>query len=1052
MSGSREAGAAKTARTLVDVLAHWATTKPDAIAYTYLVDGEREERSLTFAETDRAARAVATTLRERLGDTAERPTALLLYAPGLEFIPAFLGCLYAGVVAVPVNPPRSGKHLERLAAVSRDSGARIALTSESNLPAITAFFRDSGELSGVPVLATDRLDTGGDPAPLPDEDTTAFIQYTSGSTGTPRGVIVSHANLMANLAGVKRVYGGVPVPILVSWLPIFHDMGLIGCTLTTLFRGDREVFMSPLSFLERPVRWLEAITRYRAAETEAPNFAYELAVRKVREKDRAALDLSSLQIAWCGAEPIRADTMRRFEAAFSGCGYRPSIFVSCYGLAEGTLLVSSSMPGRPPTILPVDPDALEQKVVRAPRGDNRREIVSCGTSHDDTRIAIVDPDSHRELAEDHVGEIWLRGPSVARGYWRRPAETAEIFGARLTSGTGDDGPFLRTGDIGFWHRGELYVTGRSKDVIIVRGRNLYPQDIETTVERVVPFARANAVAAFAEERSGTESVVVAIETPNGIATDQLAALHLAVEGALTAEFEAPVSAVVFVKAVPRTTSGKVRRSDCRTRYVAGDLEIVFPLPSVRPVIEEALRAWMLEERGRTLGAIDPDVPIPELGIDSLGVASIAADLCDRLGRNISADALYQHQTVRRLAEYLDRVVTTARPDPWHRYHELNQRAEAWKESGDYYFGQEITAQSAARVVIDGKDMLVMGSYSYLGLLKHEALRAASVQAIEEFGTGHHGVRLLAGTSVLHRKLERALAEVHEAEDAIVFTSGFVTNVATISSLVGPGDVVISDEWNHASLVDGCRSSGAEMLTYRHQDMNHLDRLLTQAGSRHTLVVVDGVFSMEGDIVDLPAVVERCRKHGALLMVDEAHSFGVLGRRGRGVLEHFGLPGDAIDVKMGTLSKALGSSGGYIAGSDTLVRYLRHHARGYVFSGALPNAEIAAALAALKVLEDEPERLVRLWHNRERFMKGITALGFRTFGSETPIVPIATRSERETLAMVRFCRDHGLFVVPIFYPAVPRDAPRLRTCVMASHTDEDIDFAIDVLGRAAAHVR
>lgn len=300
--------------------------------------------------------------------------------------------------------------------------------------------------------------------------------------------------------------------------------------------------------------------------------------------------------------------------------------------------------------------------------------------------------------------------------------------------------------------------------------------------------------------------------------------------------------------------------------------------------------------------------------------------------------------------------------------------------------------------------------------------------------------------MLHRRLERRLAKLFQADDSIVYSSGFVTNFATVAALVGPGDVVIGDEWNHVSIVDGCRFSGAEFLTYRHNDMKALAQCLEQARGRHTLVVVDGVFSMDGDVVDLPGVCALCREHGALLMVDEAHSFGVLGKHGLGVLEHFGMPADSIDVKMGTLSKALSSSGGFVAGNATLIQYLRHHARGFMFSGSLPNVEIAAAEAALDVLAAEPERLARLWRMRERFAGGVQALGFDTMGSTTPIVPIATHTEEKTFRLVRFCRDHGLYVVPVFYPAVPKNAPRLRTCVMASHTEEDVDFALDVLGR------
>jgi glycine C-acetyltransferase len=378
---------------------------------------------------------------------------------------------------------------------------------------------------------------------------------------------------------------------------------------------------------------------------------------------------------------------------------------------------------------------------------------------------------------------------------------------------------------------------------------------------------------------------------------------------------------------------------------------------------------------------------------------------------------------------------------------MNRRVRSLKEEGLYFFEPEISAHDGAWVVADGKRMLMLGSYEYLGLLGHPHLKQTAISTIEQFGTGHHGVRLLAGTTTIHRQLEAKLAKFMRSEDAIVFSSGYVTNLATISALVGRGDVVIGDQWNHASIVDGCRMSGAEFLEFQHNDMDALATCLDQAEGRRTLVVVDSVFSMDGDIIHLPATVKLCKQHGALLMVDEAHSIGVLGETGRGIQEHFGLDPQDIDVKMGTLSKTLAGCGGFVAGRDEIITYLRHHARGYIFSGALPAGQASVAIAALEVLEQEPELVARLRNNVRRYLTGLKQLGFDTAKSVTPIVPVMTRNDELTLEMTKLCRADGLLVIPVCYPAVPADAPRLRTCVSAIHSSQDIDFALEVLARA-----
>jgi glycine C-acetyltransferase len=304
---------------------------------------------------------------------------------------------------------------------------------------------------------------------------------------------------------------------------------------------------------------------------------------------------------------------------------------------------------------------------------------------------------------------------------------------------------------------------------------------------------------------------------------------------------------------------------------------------------------------------------------------------------------------------------------------------------------------------------------------------------------------------VHKTLEARLARFMNAEDAIVFSSGYVTNLATVSTLVGRGDCIVGDQWNHASIVDGCRLSGADLIEFRHNDIDSLVECLERTDGRRTLVIVDAVFSMDGDIVDLPAVVEQCRKYQAILMVDEAHSLGVLGATGRGIQEHFGLGPYDIDVKMGTLSKTFAGSGGFVAGREEIITFLRHHARGYIFSGALPAGQASVAIAALEVLDREPQLLESLWNNVKRYQSGLVSLGFDTGHTVTPIVPIMTRNAETTLEMTRRCREEGLLVVPVCYPAVPADAPRLRTCVSAVQTSDEIDFALSVLAKVGREV-
>jgi acyl-CoA synthetase (AMP-forming)/AMP-acid ligase II len=562
--------------TLVDLLRYRATHQPDKVAYTFLVDGETEEVNLTYKQLDEQARAIGSSLQS-MGVRGER--ALLLYPQGLEFVSGFFGCLYAGVIGVPAYPPRQNHSLLRLQAIVSDAQAKVVLTTSTVLSNAAQQIAQSPDLQALQWITTDEIDVNlaqrwHDPIVTPD--TLAFLQYTSGSTGTPKGVMVSHENVMYNQQQIKQAMQHTEKTIFVGWLPLFHDMGLIGNMLQPLYLGIPCILMSPVAFLQRPLRWLEAISRYQATTSGGPNFAYDLCARKITSEQKESLNLSSWNVAFNGAEPVRADTMKRFAEAFASCGFRPNAFYPCYGMAETTLIVSGGLTADVPILTTVQADALEEnRVVAAFGEDGAQTLVSSGQTILDQKIVIANPETLRSCQPDEVGEIWVSGANVAKGYWDRTIATQETFQAYLTD-TGE-GPFLRTGDLGFIQNGELFVTGRLKDLIIIGGRNHYPQDIELTVEQSHPALKPGSGAAFAIEVDGQERLAIAQEVERQyIRKLNVDEIVKSICQAVSQNHELQVYAVLLLKttSIPKTSSGKIQRHACRRGFLANSLDTV----------------------------------------------------------------------------------------------------------------------------------------------------------------------------------------------------------------------------------------------------------------------------------------------------------------------------------------------------------------------------------------------------------------------------------------------------------------------------------------------
>jgi acyl transferase domain-containing protein/acyl-CoA synthetase (AMP-forming)/AMP-acid ligase II/aryl carrier-like protein len=674
-------------RTFVEVVRYRAEHQPQRIAFEFITNSTRNEfETCTYVELDRRARGLAGKLQQ-LGLPGER--ALLVYAQGLDYIAAFFGCLYAGVIAVPVYPPRANQSLERVVGIAKDSQAAVALTTERI--GRNGVHVSAGPMSDVKWICSDLPESYAPEAwrdSQVDPQSVAFLQYTSGSTSNPKGVIITHANLMHNSAWTQRCFETSSESRYVGWLPPYHDMGLIGGMLQPVYAGFPATLLPPAAFLQRPLRWLELVSSRKATISGGPNSAFDLCVRNVQPERRDALDLSAWKVAFCGSEPIRAETLDRFAACFAPCGFRREAFYPCYGLAEATLFASGGVQGARPRIVSFDRAALLKGGVLERPGSAGEVLVGSGAVlPNETRV--VDPATCRPCAPGIVGEIWLSGPSIAQGYWNRPRETAETFQARLDGEPAE--AFLRTGDMGFLHDGELFVAGRLKEVIIVRGRKYFPPDIEATVAQCHDALRYGTSAAFSVEESGEERLVIVHELARTARKADHLALMQAIRSAIADLNGIEVAAVVLTESlgIPKTSSGKIQRLSCRAAYLSGKLAVAAQWRAAAPgqvatrgspaapasregsrASRNQIRSWLIAHLSRVTG-LDPreihtSRPFQSFGLDSVKSVALSGELEQWLGRELAPTLVWEYPTIDALAEGLAGPETpAARVTPRH---------------------------------------------------------------------------------------------------------------------------------------------------------------------------------------------------------------------------------------------------------------------------------------------------------------------------------------------------------------------------------------------------
>jgi len=1088
---------------IVERLRHWAEERSDAVAFTVLLDGEETATHLTYGDLDRRGRAIAaklTSLRLR----GER--AVLSFPPGLDFICAFVGCLYGGVVPVPAYPPRRNRNIKRIRTILDDAEAKVALSNSAVISRVQRMLGHDPFLGQLPWLAIDEIASDlADEWEMPSisDESLAFLQYTSGSTSDPRGVMVTHANMKHNSRLIAEAFELSPSTRTLNWLPTHHDMGLFGGVIVPLFVGCSSMHMSPMAVLQKPARWLNAITRYGITVSGGPDFVYALCNESITPEQCERLDLRTWEVAFNGAEPVRSKTLNDFTEKFGAYGFRGEAHYPCYGMAENSLIIAGGSKSCRPEQGAFDGHSLRKGTV-IPRETDKSNgcLVSCGRALGGQLVKIVDPATRALLSDGGIGEIWVQGASVGKGYWNQSKTTEETFHAHPSDGA--VGPFLRTGDLGFIHNGELFVTGRLKDLIIIRGVNHYPQDIEMVAENTSKRLRPRSAAAFTVD---DERLIVVCEVDRYREENW----HDVIEEmrrAVTFELDLGPNGIILVRpgTIPKTTSGKIRRQACRNEFLEGTLQVVaqWQQPPAKPSNGKPLVAGEDPADGHSFRDVHPEVArivlrqvrtiareraadlhldsnlVVDLGLDSLERLQVANSLEEVFGGRFPEEVLGQIETCREIARAIEDHIGVERiarqhnrppsvtpsnvevPESYYRIEEMpeyasfiqNKRELLESEVRNPFFSIQ-DGISSDTTAVDGRELINFSSFNYLGMSGHPAVHRAAKDAIDRFGTSVSASRLVSGEKEIHGQLEQAIAEFLGTEDALVFPAGHSTNESTIGHLFGPGDLILHDSLAHNSIIMGAKLSGASRQPFPHNDWRALDEILTNTRRefRRVLIAIEGLYSMDGDYPDLPRFIEVKHRHKAIMLVDEAHSIGTLGNAGRGIAELFGVPVDDVDLWMGTLSKALGSSGGFIAGGQQTIEYLKYTTPAFVFSSGITPASAAAALAALDIIRDEPQRVRQLQTNSKLFFRLAEQRGLNTgLSKDTPIISIITGDSWRALQLSERLFTRGISAYPIIHPAVEQEKARVRFFISSKHTGTQISTVVDSIAKELPSIK
>lgn len=986
--------------------------------------------------------------------TAPGDRVLLVSSAGPEEVSALLACFYTGRVAVPLPPPETGRAhraLSRIHSVIADATPALVVLGPSAEPHRALF-------GALPALTAADLE-GPLERPLATRpDDLAILQYTSGSTSAPKGVMLGHRQLLANLEMMALRFGlGSTTPI-VSWLPLFHDMGLIGHLLHALYVQAPFVSLTPQAFLRSPRCWLQALSTHRGAFSASPNFGYELCCRRHRPEDLQGIDLSAWRFAVSGGEVVSAGTLHRFEQLTARAGFSPAAWVPSYGLAE-VCVAAACHSGGPPSPVVLDPQALREGTLR-PAAVGRASLPH-GPGLEGCDLRIIDPRSRRAAEPGTNGEIWIAGPHVAQGYWGRPGD--EAFTATTADG---EGPYLRTGDLGAMVDGALHILGRRKDLILIRGQNHHPIDIEASAEAVHPAVRRGGACAFAVEGSEEERLVLLVEVE--APAEALPALAEALRAAIAAEHGLYAQAIALVApgSLAKTTSGKVARALNRAAWIEGRLSARFV---DRGEATEAPAAAALSDAARRfLGRRRPQVAVSrhtrlveDLGLDSLSIMELASLVETERGSRLSPRAVAAART---LGELLDaEPATDSRDDA-----DLDALlTEALAHMP--HLRVEVDAQQDRELVVGGRRMVDFASANYLGFDQHPDVLASVGPAIARWGVHPSWSRVVAAPR-LYSEVEAALAQMVGAPHTLVFPTITLLHMGLLPLLSAGGGLLLLDAHAHSSLHEAAALAGAHgavVEVFPHGNLAAAEAALRRHAHRPSRVLcVDGVYSMSGGMPDLLALRDLALRHNATIYVDDAHGFGVLGEdpsedvphghRGNGLARWAGvdLARDPI-LYVGGLSKALSSLAAFITCRSAEERLRFHAASTAIFSGPCPIPSLATAKAAIDLCQGPVGEAARahLLALTARLTDGARALGFQVDNTlYLPVVSVVVGSVPRLVAAARILWERGILITPAQSPAVPLDRSLLRFTVTALNTAAQVDEALAALAEVAAQSR
>lgn len=1053
-------------------------------AIKFVNESNGEFDNLSYKELGRASASIAKKLKKyvKKGDPA-----LIMMLPGKEYACAIWGGILSGTPMIPSLPPdpaRLKQTLKQFKNVLSDSGARVVITDrmiKKKMRAITMTMPRTKFIAIEDLIDLD-IDISQLDLPESSDQSLALLQYTSGSSSEPKGVMTSFQNIVdsAELM-LKKLNTDISIKeiTMVSWLPPFHTTGLFTGIILPVYHGTQSIAISPLAFLARPLIWLEEISSApgKIIVSGGPNFAYDICAQKIAmDKSLPDYDLSRWQVAFLGTEPINPNTLQNFHKTFSSCGFKSEYFQPSYGMTEQVCILSGIEMGKEPLTIRLDRKSLEEKQVKIGESDDPIEsktVVGCGRPLDHHTVKIVSPETKQLCQENSIGEIWISGPSITMGYWKKDDLNKELFQAKLA---GDDNTYLRTGDLGFFYNEELFITGRCKDLIILRGKNYYPADIEKTVEQICPEVIRGTTVAFSVDVKGTESLCIVAES-----NEKSKNLQLQIKQTVSGHNAVVPHQVLLVKEgeLPRSSLKKIQRFKvidayssklARLEQLTGEIDQA-EIQRAKETAQQQeqifkgmseTEKYLVQRVAQTIGTtpemINLNGSFMETGLDSLQLVELTLKISSWAQVRLPDDFGWKFETIKEAAVFVDQQEKDE--TVWRDLSEEGDTLanfERWVASQIPQVLNVVTHQEGREVVIDDKHVIDFASCNYLGYDFHPDIIDSIPKAIDKWGVHPSWTRIVASPEI-YIELEEALKELMGAEHIVAFPTATLTHLGVLPVLCGDGGTIFIDSAAHTSIQEGAhlaRAKGANVHTFQHRNIEDLERLLEEnPESRRKVIAIDGVYSMSGWWVDLPAYVELAKKHDAYIYLDDAHGFGIIGEnptpenpfgnKGNGIVRYYDLDytKDKI-IYVSVLSKAYSSIGAFITACDEEMMELIYSAPTIVFTGPMPTASLASALEGIRVNEREGEALRQvLWDRTQQLVQGAKEIGFEVDNTTGfPIVFVVIGGIDNVIKSCQILWEHGILITPGIFPAMPFDRGGIRFSVTNVNTEEHVEKAL-----------